>query len=97
MTLADAPIRVPLTVIDSLTDPTLRSRMSTLGLRGGARCQVVRQTLGGARVVAVEGSRIAMDTSLLRLLTVRPDDGSPHLNAVCPTAAGLATNQGMTR
>jgi Fe2+ transport system protein FeoA len=75
MTLATAPLHTPLTVVACLTEPTLRSRVSTLGLRGGARCEVVRQTLGGARVVAVEGSRIAMDTSMLTLLMVRPSAG----------------------
>ncbi|MCL1840714.1 MAG: ferrous iron transport protein A [Propionibacteriaceae bacterium] len=73
MTLATAPLRTPLTVVACLTDQGLRSRVSTLGLRGGARCEVVRQTLGGARIVAVEGARIAMDTSMLNMLMVRPE------------------------
>ena len=76
MTLATAPLHTPLTVVACLTQPELRSRVSTLGLRGGAHCEIVRQTLGGARVIAVEGSRIAMDASLLKVLTVRSDDAS---------------------
>ena len=76
MTLASAPLHTPLTVVACLTEPTLRSRVSTLGLRGGAHCEIVRQTLGGARVISVAGSRIAMDASMLTMLMVRPDEAS---------------------
>lgn len=40
---------------------TVRRRLVELGLRPGEQVTVVQRAVGGARVVAVHGSRIALD------------------------------------
>lgn len=40
---------------------TVRRRLVEMGLRPGEQVTVVQRAVGGARVVAVHGSRIALD------------------------------------
>ena len=72
MTMAAAPLRTPLLLVDCATEPDLAVRLSTLGLRRGAHVELVQRTSGGGRVVAVADSRIALDASVARRLRVRP-------------------------
>jgi ferrous iron transport protein A len=85
LTLAAAPLREPLTLVTCLIEPQLRSRLATLGLRCGAHLEVVQKTAGRGRIVAVAGSRIAMDASVLGQLTVRP--GRPGGAQCCERGA----------
>ena len=71
ISLATAPIGVPMTLVACLTDPMLRGRLSILGLRPGARIRLIHATPGGGRVLAVAGSRIALDRSVLKGLVAR--------------------------
>jgi len=69
--LTEVPLHVPMTVVNCLTDPVLRSRLTALGLRHGAVVTVVQVTPGGGRVVDVAGSHIALDQSVLSELQVK--------------------------
>lgn len=71
VTLANAPVGVSLTLVGCIVNPALRTRLAMLGLRPGARVQVLGNTPGKGRVVFVAGSRIAMDRSVLAALTAR--------------------------
>ena len=77
--MVTAPLRTPLTLTDCLADPDLTTRLSRLGLRRGARLEVVQRTSGGGRVVAVADARVALDASVARQLLVRlvPDRDVP--------------------
>jgi Fe2+ transport system protein FeoA len=63
-----------MTLVVCLLEPALRSRLSTLGLRCGAKIEAIQKTAGGGRIVSVAGSRIAMDRSVLEQLHVRDDE-----------------------
>lgn len=69
--LSRAPLRTPLNLVACLVEPALRSRLATLGLRSGARIEVVQRTGGDGRVIAVAGSRVALDRQTLDRLIVR--------------------------
>ncbi|HEX2857231.1 MAG TPA: FeoA family protein [Propionibacteriaceae bacterium] len=68
--LGEAPVRTPLTLRRSDGTADFRRRLSALGLRVGARVTVVHQTVGGGRIVAVAGARIALDRDVLARLVV---------------------------
>jgi len=68
--LATAPLRTPLILDACVAAPALSSRLSMLGFRDGAAVEAVHSTPGGGRVVAVGGSRIAMNRSVLGTLHV---------------------------
>jgi ferrous iron transport protein A len=61
--------------------PTIqRMRLAELGLRPGERVRVTQRSIAGARVIAVGGSRIALDAGTAALLPVRSDsagEGGP--------------------
>lgn len=65
-------MRTPLTLRRSVGEPDFRRRLSALGLRRGARLTVVHRTIGGGRIVAVAGARIALDRGVLARLYVEP-------------------------
>jgi ferrous iron transport protein A len=50
-----------------------RRRLAELGLRPGETVTVTQRAVGGARVVAVHGSRIALDGRTADLLRVRAE------------------------
>ncbi|MDR1355029.1 MAG: ferrous iron transport protein A [Propionibacteriaceae bacterium] len=75
MSLGNAPLHTPLTLVTCLIEPGLRSRLATLGLRTGSPLEVVLTTAGHGRVIGVAGSRIAMDVSVLRQLHVKLASG----------------------
>ncbi|HET9128395.1 MAG TPA: FeoA family protein [Propionibacteriaceae bacterium] len=70
--LGEAPVRTPLTLRRSDGTPDFRRRLATLGLRRGAEVIVVHRTVGGGRIVAVAGARIALDRGVLARLFVEP-------------------------
>ncbi|MBK9740166.1 MAG: ferrous iron transport protein A [Actinobacteria bacterium] len=48
-----------------------RRRLAELGLRRGEAVRMVLHSVGGARVVSVRGSRIALDATTAALLPVQ--------------------------
>ena len=70
LSLAEAAVRTPLTLRRSEGAPEFCRRLSALGLRQGARLTVVQRTIGGGRIVAVAGARIALDRGVLARLFV---------------------------
>lgn len=68
--LDKAPVGEPVTLVLCLVEPALRSRLSTLGLRCGAKVEVIRSTKGHA-IVGVAGARIALDRTVLSKLHAR--------------------------
>jgi Fe2+ transport system protein FeoA len=77
-TLSAAPLRRPLIVADTPDDPDCAHRLLTLGWRPGAHVAVIRQTTGGARVVALSGARVAIGGPLARTLHVTEPAPTPH-------------------
>lgn len=51
-----------------------RRRLAELGIRAGSHVRVLSRATGGSRVLAVDGSRIAIDAELARLIEVDPVD-----------------------
>jgi len=51
-------------------DPAQARRLGELGLRAGESVRVVQRAVGGARVLAVNGSRIAIDKQTAERLIV---------------------------
>lgn len=66
--LASAPLHTSLTLVDA--PDGYRQRLSSLGLRVGARFSLLSRTAGGGRVALVAGSRIALGSTLLPQLHV---------------------------
>ncbi len=85
MTLRDAPegAHVRLTGLRLSDEVTLRLR--EMGLRPGAVARVVQHAAFGGRVVAVAGSRYAIDTQTAALIDVEPI-GSHDARAIAGTA-----------
>lgn len=69
--LAVAPVGIGFRLGDCLAGESLRRQLSTLGLRPGAHVMIVNKTPGHGAVVAVDGSRVALDHSVLSTMTVR--------------------------
>lgn len=65
MTLATAPLGAQLLVTRLRGAPDLTKRLGAFGVRAGAQVAILHRTSGGGRVVAVAGSRIALDRSIL--------------------------------
>ena len=53
-------------------DAAQRRRLAELGLRPGQEVTISQHAVGGARVVAVHGSRIALDAQTASAIRVRP-------------------------
>lgn len=61
-------------ILDDPQVPTRQvARLAELGLRAGARIEIVQRAVGGARVVAVTGARIALDGRTAARLPVRAE------------------------
>lgn len=71
LTLRQAPLHTPLSLLECTADRALRTRLATLGLRTGAPLEVVQRTGGDGRVIAIAGARVALDHTVLDQLTVR--------------------------
>jgi len=70
ISLAAAPCSTPLKLVACLADPALRNRLGLLGLRLGAELEAMHPTPGGGRVIAVAGSRLALDRFVVNSLQV---------------------------
>lgn len=61
-----------------LGDPTIeepqRSRLAELGLRAGEQVTLTQRAVGGARIIAVHGSRIAIDARTAGSLTLAAEE-----------------------
>lgn len=55
---------------ESRLEGDLRRRLAELGLRGGETVRLVQRAVGGARVVDIQGSRIALDSRTAARLPV---------------------------
>lgn len=68
-----------------------RRRLAQLGLRPGAELVVVMRTSGGGRVVAVSGSRIALDEATAQWLRVTiPEQVGQTAGQAAQTTSALA-------
>ena len=54
-------------------DLAVRRRLAEMGVRPGARIRVMHQSAGGGRVLAVDGSRIAIDAHLAASIEAEPE------------------------
>ncbi len=57
-------------------DEPQRSRLAELGLRAGEQVTLTQRAVGGARILAVHGSRIAVDARTARGLTLAAEEPS---------------------
>jgi len=55
--------------------PGVQRRLAEMGVRVGSHIHVLYRTTGGGRVLAVDGSRIAVDAQLARAIHAEPLDG----------------------
>lgn len=72
--LADAPQRRPLVIVETSAARHVARRLASLGLRRGAQIEIVQRTAGGGRLVAVSGARVALGEDLLDDFRVTSDD-----------------------
>ncbi|MDR2895173.1 MAG: ferrous iron transport protein A [Propionibacteriaceae bacterium] len=70
ISLEDAPLRRPLMISNSASDPVAAGRLSSLGWRLGVPLLVLAKAAGGARVVDLGGSRVAIGHALAGQLQV---------------------------
>ncbi|MDR0489089.1 MAG: ferrous iron transport protein A [Propionibacteriaceae bacterium] len=68
--LAKAPLNSTFTIINVPTDPVVAHRMMTLGWRPGAQVRVMKKASGGAKIIDLNGSRVAVSGALARTLCV---------------------------
>lgn len=61
MTLRDLAVGASAVLGEPGVDLVQRRRLAELGLRRGEAVRMVQHSVGGARVVSVRGSRIALD------------------------------------
>jgi Fe2+ transport system protein FeoA len=70
--LSDAAVGTVVVLAGTVPEAARALRLAELGLRAGARLQVMSRTPGGGRVVGVGHARIALDRGLVQTLPVRP-------------------------
>jgi Fe2+ transport system protein FeoA len=68
--LDQASVDVPLLIAGTSPDAGVAHRLSTLGWRQGAQVRVVKRAAGGANILDLNGSRVAIGRGLARTLTV---------------------------
>ena len=68
--LEQTPVDKPFTIRSVPSDPLVAHRMMTLGWRLGGKARIVKRTVGGARVIDINGSRIAVSRELTCTLSV---------------------------
>lgn len=71
MTLDRVPLRERQIIVAAHAEPALRRRLAELGIRSGAVIEPLLRTPSGGRVISVDGSRLALDKSMLQALEVR--------------------------
>ena len=97
MTLRDIPegAHVRLTGLRLSDEVTLRLR--EMGLRPGAVARVIQHAAFGGRVVAIAGSRYAIDAQTATLIDVEPIKpiGSPDAHAAADSSGGATAPSGL--
>ncbi|MDQ5973642.1 MAG: ferrous iron transport protein [Actinomycetota bacterium] len=76
-TVRDLRVGVAAVLGEPTVGLTQRLRLAELGIRAGETVHVVQRSVGGARVVSVRDSRIALDSATARQLPVIPGAGEP--------------------
>jgi ferrous iron transport protein A len=71
-TLDRSPLGTTLTLVATGVSEDVARRLAELGLRVGAVFSCTQRTAGGGRIIAVDGSRIALGRELLRAVEVEP-------------------------
>jgi len=89
VTLASAPLGVPLLLGRADLPAARRLRLAELGLRAGATVTVMRRTAGGGRIVAVGDARVAVGRNVLLQVPAVPVPAVAAATAVS-TGAGVA-------
>ncbi len=69
--LADLAVGDSAQLAEPLVPPAQRMRLAELGLRPGQTVRIAQRSVAGARVIAVGGSRIALDAATVALLPIR--------------------------
>ena len=72
MTLRDGPLGVELHVTGVRLPAAAAFRLHEMGIRLGTRARVTQRAAFGARVIAVAGSRFALDGGTAALIDVEP-------------------------
>ncbi|MDR1264715.1 MAG: FeoA domain-containing protein [Propionibacteriaceae bacterium] len=93
LTLSTAPFHQPLAVVAAADDPAAAHRLLALGWRPGAGVSVVKATVGGARVIALGGARVAIGGTLAKTLRVALVDAAaagPSTTTAEPAVSGPA-------
>jgi ferrous iron transport protein A len=70
--LDEVPGTAEVTAVDASTPA--RRRLAELGIRVGSHVRVLYRTTGGGRVLAVDGSRVAIDAGLATAISAEPLD-----------------------
>jgi ferrous iron transport protein A len=70
--LDEVPGTAEVTAVDAAA-PAQR-RLAELGVRVGSHIRVLYRTTGGGRVLAVDGSRVAIDAGLAAAISAEPLD-----------------------
>ncbi len=68
--LDQVPVDEPVIIAGLASDPAVRRRLASLGWRPGGQTRVVKKVTGGARVIDLNGSRVAIAHSLACKLCV---------------------------
>jgi ferrous iron transport protein A len=80
VTLASAPLGLPVLLGPVALPAARRLRLAELGLRAGATVTVLRRTAGGGRIVAIGDARVALGRTVLAQLAA--------VSAARPSEAG---------
>jgi ferrous iron transport protein A len=72
VTLASAPLGVPLLLDRANLPAPRRLRLAELGLRAGATVTVLRRTAGGGRIIGIGDARVAVARNVLLQLSAVP-------------------------
>lgn len=70
VSLDQAPAAEPLRVVATAPDAALARRLASLGWRDGRPVRVLGATVAGARVVDIDGGRVALSRQIARSLQV---------------------------
>ncbi|MDR2929699.1 MAG: ferrous iron transport protein A [Propionibacteriaceae bacterium] len=70
LSLDQAPIGRTLTIAATCDDGVVARRLTSLGWRVGVQIQVTQRASGGARIIDLNGSRVAVSRNLARALPV---------------------------
>ncbi|MCL2471384.1 MAG: ferrous iron transport protein A [Propionibacteriaceae bacterium] len=68
--LDQAPLGEALIIVSTPQDPIVAHKMMTLGWSKGGQVRVLKKTVGGARILDLNGSRVAISKALARTVCV---------------------------